>query len=601
MAGAMNKIGQLRAKMLSVGLDAYILPSGDEFMNEYVPPYAKRLEWFSSFSGSAGTAVVLEKKAAFFTDGRYILQATRQLPQGQYEVINIADIKPEVWLRANLPEGAALGINPMLYSREQIAKYQSFATVVLCDDLIDAIWYDKPQKPASIVHIHPVKYAGRDCADKVQDIITEIKEHEANSLLITSPDSICWLLNIRGRDVPNTPLVLARLFLEFDGSGVLFVDMPIFPLEKDGIDDMGECSNALLGAYLGDKIKIQPLKTLPEFLQTISGKKILLDKNSTPCKIFNLLEKKNTIIATLDPCTLPKARKNAIEAAGAKIAHVKDGVAVASFLIWLEKNYTNQDVTEISAAEKLLEFRQKDNDFVEQSFDTIAGFAENGAIVHYKASPETNKKIVDNGIFLLDSGGQYFSGTTDITRTIAIGKPTLEQKRNFTLVLKGHIAIATAVFPSGTTGHQLDILARQFLWKSGLDYDHGTGHGVGSFLGVHEGPQRISKAYSDVVLVPGMIISNEPGYYKNGEYGIRIENLVIVEEAGVFGNKTFLQFKTLTCVPIDLKLVDFKMLDEQEESWLKMYHMNVYSKLSGVVTKEVYDWLGSFIQKKGRK
>jgi len=579
MVDKTHRISLLRAEMEKCGLDAYIIPSGDEFMNEYVPPYARRLEWLTGFTGSAGMAIVIADKAAFFTDGRYTLQASSQLPEGQYQIFNTANVKPSQWLVENLPKDGVIGINPMLHSKDIISKYQQVAKVSLCKELIDLIWHDKPTKRLSVVIIHPEKYTGKSHPDKISEITIKIKHLVADKLLITAPDSICWLLNIRGNDVPNTPLVLARLVLNVAGDGNLFVD-----LEETGT----------IQKHLGDKIKIQPLNALPEYLQNISGKTILLDKNSAPCIFFNILAEKNTIIAGSDPCIMPKACKNNVEVEGSVDAHIKDGAAVASFLFWLENNYNKQPVTEISAAEKLFEFRTNNTDFVEPSFDTIAGFASNGAIVHYKATEFSNKKIKGDGIFLLDSGGQYFGGTTDITRTIAIGKPTPEQKRNFTLVLKGHIAIATAVFPEGTTGHQLDILARQFLWQNGLDYDHGTGHGVGSFLGVHEGPQRISKAYSDVALMPGMIISNEPGYYKNGEYGIRIENLVVVEEAGSFEGRKFLKFKTLTCAPIDQKLIDFSILNEKEKNWLNTYHEEVYSKLFGLVEKDVGERLKQF-------
>jgi len=576
MVNQKQRISALRTQMEKIGLDAYIVPSGDEFMNEYVPPYARRLEWLTGFTGSSGVAVVLSGKAAFFTDGRYTLQASSQLPEGQYQIFNTSEIKPIKWLRDNLSAGCVAGVNPMLHSQESISKDQQLVRLSLCEDLIDIIWHDKPEKPLSIVDIHPEKYTGKSHFEKISAIINKIEELGAENFLITAPDSICWLLNIRGDDVPNTPLVLARMLLSVRGHGVLFVD----------VQDSGN-----LQEYLGKNITIQPLSAMSEYLENISGKKIILDKNSAPCLFFNRLAAKNTIIADSDPCIMPKACKNNVEVQGTIDAHLKDGAALTSFLFWLEKNHNKQSVTEISAAEKLLEFRKRNVDFVGPSFDTIAGFASNGAIVHYKATENSNKQIVGAGIFLLDSGGQYFSGTTDVTRTIAIGTPTHEQKRNFTLVLKGHIAIATAVFPIGTTGHQLDILARQFLWKHLLDYDHGTGHGVGSFLGVHEGPQRISKAYSDVALMPGMIISNEPGYYKNGEYGIRIENLVVVEEASVSAGCKFLKFKTLTCVPIDQKLIDFTILNEQEKNWLRAYHTEIYNKLSVLLAKEVAAWL----------
>lgn len=552
-----NRLTQLRKAIQDSGLDGFAIPSNDEFMNEYVPDYDRRLEWLTGFSGSAGMAFVLKNKAVFFTDGRYMLQAAEQLPKGEYEILNTSDVKPSLWLKENLGAGKTLGINPMLYSNSGVAKYQESCRVKPCADLIDIIWEDKPSKPASVIKVHPTKYTGKTHNAKIKEITQHIKNNNADMLLVTAPDSICWLLNIRGADVPNTPLVLARLVLEASGAGLLFVD----------------CDEKKLLKHLGAKIKIRPLEELSKYLHKTAGKKILLDKNSAPYLFFDELSKNNTVIDMADPCTLPKACKNNVEVEGAIDAHVRDGVAVTSFLCWLKKNYKKKKVTEISLAEKLLEFRQKDSLFAEPSFDTIAGFASNGAIVHYRASDKSSKTISGNNILLLDSGGQYLSGTTDITRTIAIGKPTKEQKRNFTLVLKGHIAIATAVFPKGTSGHQIDVLARQYLWQNGLDYDHGTGHGVGSFLGVHEGPQRISKAPNEVALQPGMIISNEPGYYKNGEYGIRIESLVVVEEVPNKNNtKHFFLFRTLTVVPIDPDLVEFALLDISEKKWLLEYH-----------------------------
>lgn len=575
-----TRLSALRAQMEVSKLNAYIVPSGDEFMNEYVPPYARRLEWLTGFTGSAGMAIVLENKAAFFTDGRYTLQAAGQLPEGEYEILNTADTKPTQWLKNNLPKSKVLGLNPLLHSKDNILRYESVTKINLCDDLIDLIWKNKPQKPVSQIKTHKLEYTGTTHKDKITNILKVVKIHDADMLFITAPDSICWLLNIRGSDVPNTPLVLARLLLEVNGKAVLFVD----------VNNSQEKEK--LAAHFGNKIKIQPLNTLSTFLQKISSKKILLDKNSTPYLFYSELESKNTIIETNDPCILPKACKNKTEIAGSYDAHLRDGAAVSSFLYWLENNYSKQNVTELSATDELITFRRKDKNFIGPSFDTIAGFASNGAIVHYKASDASCKKISGNNLFLLDSGGQYLSGTTDVTRTIAIGKPSPEQKRNFTYVLKGHIAIATAIFPEGTSGHQLDILARQYLWQHGLDYDHGTGHGVGSFLGVHEGPHRISKAPNEVALMPGMIVSNEPGYYKNGKYGIRIENLVVVEDSGLSaGNKKFFCFKTLTCIPIDPKLIDFTLLDKKEKNWLQDYHASIYKKLLPLVDKKVKAWI----------
>lgn len=573
-----NRLKALRGLMKKSGVSAYIVPSCDEFMNEYVPEYARRLGWLTGFTGSAGTALILKDKAAFFTDGRYMLQANAQLPKGCYEIINIADCRIIDWLQDNLKNGA-LGINPLLFTANSIKPYKDIFKLELCADLIDELWQDKPEKSVSEVSVHALKYAGKKVVEKISAVTKIIKNNKADFLLLTAPESICWLLNIRGRDVPNTPLVLGRLLLDAGGKGVLFVDAE---------------ETRQLKEHLPKKIKLQKSSDLNKNIQKLTGKTILLDKSNTPYFFCNLLEKKNVVLDITDPCILPKACKNNVEIKGAVDAHIKDGVALTSFLCWLEKNYKKQKLNEISVAEKLLEFRKQNPDFIEPSFDTISGFASNGAIVHYHATAKTSKEIKGNNLLLLDSGGQYFSGTTDVTRTIAIGKPTAEQVRNFTLVLKGHIALANAVFPVGTSGAQLDALARQYLWQYGLDYDHGTGHGVGSFLSVHEGPQRISKMPNNVALQPGMIISNEPGYYKDGEYGIRIENLVVVEpvEKKLKGsNKQFLRFRTLTIAPIDFRLVDKKMLTGDERGWLVEYHEHIYNVLAKKIDNHAAEWL----------
>ncbi len=553
-----QKLDHLRKIMANHNVSGFVLPSSDEFMGEYVPAYGRRLEYLTGFTGSAGLAIILKDKAAFFTDGRYTLQASKELPKN-YEILNTADIKPTDWLKANFKKGDILAIDPNLHTKDNISKYQNVAQVKYSDNLIDVMWPDRPKKPLSQIFIYETKYAGRTYTDKLQDIYSFIKQKEADFLMVTAPESICWLLNIRGKDVPNTPFVLSRLLLDNKKHGILFVDM---------------AENKEISQYLGSRISIKRLSELPDYLKQIKNKKILLDKNTAPYFFYELLSKNNGLVDIVDPCILPKACKNKVEIKVAKNVHVKDGKAVASFIKWLKVNYKKQVITEISAAEKLLEFRRKNKGFIGPSFDTIAGFAANGAIVHYRANKESNKRIAGNNLLLLDSGGQYLGGTTDITRTIAIGKPTKEQIRNFTLVLKGHIALARAVFPEGTTGNQLDILARQYLWQNGLDYDHGTGHGVGSFLSVHEGPQRISKAYNDVPLMEGMILSNEPGYYKPGEYGIRIENLVLVEKYKghkVSGTKKFLSFRTLTIAPLDKSLIDFFMLSDEEKKWVLEY------------------------------
>lgn len=540
----MDKIATLRELFSEHNIDAYLVPSQDEYQNEYVPEHRQRLKFVSDFSGSNGIALVTTTKKILFTDGRYFLQAKLELTP-DWQILNYTD--------QNIIEqtaGLKVGFDPKLHSLRQIESWKDKIDLVpIAENLIGT----DPTPTNHKIFLHDLQYCGISAKDKISSLVEKIQTIDA--LVITAPDSISWLLNIRGDEVKYNPVVLANIIIYRTGHISLFLEQNPSTDVLDYLDSLdviacpiNDFENELKGLR---KAKIQICDTSSYWL------KLLLPETTVKP----------------DPCLLAKACKNEHEIKGAINAHIKDGRAVTNFLKWLEKNYDNQD--EISVAEKLLEFRKEEKDFISPSFATIAGFAANGAIIHYHAQADTAKKITGNGLLLLDSGGQYLDGTTDITRTIAIGTPTSEQIHNFTLVLKGFIALASAEFAKDTTGTELDALARQYLLAENKDYAHGTGHGVGSFLSVHEGPQRISKSYNKP-LVPNMIVSIEPGYYKEGEYGIRIENLVYVIESE---KKGFLKFEMLTKVPLDHKLIDLSLLTEFEKDWLNSYEQDVQSSL----------------------
>ena len=543
-----SSIDQLRTEMKKRGIKAYIIPNNDEFGNEYLPDSAKRLEYLTGFTGSAGTAVIGMNKAAFFTDGRYSIQAKNQLNAKIFEIYNIADKRPSQWITENDLEAF---YDPWLVSATEGWRYNAEP---LNGNLVDIIWPTKPPAPQGPIKPHKIEYAGEESASKRARVAATIK---ADMALITSPDSLNWLLNIRGSDIKYTPLCLAYGVLHKNGKLDLYISRKKVTFE-------------ILNTF-GKDIKVKE----PQAILELKGK-ILLDPDRTPLAIYQALQNnKAEIIEGHDPCQLPKACKNPTEIAGIKTAHAIDGKALTKFIRWLKKQ---KEADENWAAIRLEEFRKESPDYVCPSFNTISGFGANGAIVHYDHTKNpAPAKFTDGNLFLIDSGAQYEFGTTDVTRTIAIGEPSQEMKRAYTLVLKGHIALATAKFPWGTTGSQLDPLARQFLWKDGKDYDHGTGHGVGHYLSVHEGPQGISKRASKVPLLPGMIISNEPGYYKEGEFGIRIENLILVVEK----ENGFLGFETLTLAPLENTLINHGMLTDEERDWVHDYEERVEQNLMG--------------------
>jgi len=575
-----DNLTRLRKTLAEERLGGFILPVNDEFMGEYVPDAAKRLTWLTGFTGSAGMAVVLAEKAAFFTDGRYTLQAKAEVAPG-FELYNSSEVTPESWIHEHTLNGAFLGYDPMLHTLASIRRYEQATRFVTWKPVqpnpIDALWENRPAAPATPVRIQPERYAGERSVEKRRRIGRMVEAKGCEAVILTAPDSICWLLNIRGNDVPFTPFVLCYAILLKDGTmGVYLDEARVSPEVK---------------AHLGD-VRIHPLKMLAENLKRTGGSFILYDPATSPAWFYQrMFEVAARVVEASDPCLLPKACKNEAELAGMKAAHLRDGLAVTKFLCWLDGALAGkQKLSEMDVAARLEAFRKESPLYLEPSFTTISGSGPNGAIVHYRVTEATNRPLDSNSLLLLDSGGQYADGTTDITRTVALGKPCAEMKERFTLVLKGHIALAGAVFPKGTSGAQLDALARRYLWQAGLDYDHGTGHGVGSYLSVHEGPQGISKRANGVALAPGMILSNEPGYYKAGEYGIRIENLVVVKEVEAGGVKC-LGFETITLAPIDLRVVNSALLNKQEKEWLVAYNKRVYDAHAEQLSKAERKWL----------
>ena len=578
----------LRKILKKQSLSGFMQPVHDEFMSEYPPASNRRVEWLTGFSGSAGTVVVLQESAALFTDGRYTLQADIEVDNVVYERHNSGAVSPEAWIATHAKKGDRIGYDPKIYAHAMVKRMQKALDaqgilLIAAPNLIDHIWLNRPAAPSSPVFIHDSAYNGEESQSKRQRIATMLKELGANAGLVTAPDAVCWLLNIRGRDVEHTPLVLATALIDDQARVQLFLSST-------------RCE-AKVRAYLGDSVELCEPSTLEQRLTQLgkSGKRVQYDPATTPVWFTHCLSKAGAqLVEAPDPCLLPKAIKNAVEMEGMCNAHIRDGLAVAKLLCWLDGEIHLREVTELDVSDKLLVFRTAHPMFIEPSFNTIAGSGPHGAIVHYRATSQSNRVLQKGELLLLDSGGQYLDGTTDITRTVAIGEPTREHKDRFTRVLKGHIALATALFPQGTTGSQLDVLARQYLWQSGLDYDHGTGHGVGCFLGVHEGPQRISKRGGDVPLQAGMILSNEPGYYKTGAYGIRIENLVAVtRQAHGQGGKDWLGFETVTCAPLDPKLVDVTLLTSTEKDWFNAYQSWVMSSLADGMNAHERQWLAS--------
>jgi Xaa-Pro aminopeptidase len=568
-----GRVSRLRALMVRLKLDAVLVPHADEFMNEYLPPSNQRLAWLTGFTGSAGLAIVARKTAALFVDGRYILQAPQQVDIAMFEILQIPAAKASDWIARHLKPGNSLGYDPRLLTPamlDDLAKALDANRIKLKPlprNPIDQVWgRERPAPPHGAIAPHPLKYAGKAADQKIKEIQAELKKAGQDAAVLTSPDSICWLFNIRGSDVAHNPIVLATAIVPAAGKPELFVDRAKIGAEAK--------------SHLAPLAKVSEPKALEDRLAALGKAKRNVRLGPSAAVWFEKKLKSARVIRATDPCTLPKARKNKVEIEGARIAHRRDGAALARFLAWLDREAARGDLDEISVAHKLEACRSETQALKEISFDTISGAGPNGAIVHYRVTTATNRKLKPGELYLVDSGAQYLEGTTDVTRTVAIGVPFPEMRERFTLVLKGHIAIATAKFPKGTRGIELDPFARRPLWEAGLDFDHGTGHGVGSYLSVHEGPQSISKG-GMVALEPGMIVSNEPGYYKTGAYGIRIENLLLVSELASVpgGERELMSFETLTLVPIDRRLVQPELMTAAELDWLDAYHARVRDEI----------------------
>ncbi|MBI4275707.1 MAG: aminopeptidase P family protein [Rhizobiales bacterium] len=588
-AASAPRMAALRAELARRGLSGFILPRADCHQNENVPPCEERLAWLTGFTGSAGCAIVLADRAVLFVDGRYTLQAHEQADLSVFVIAHLVETPPDKWIEDNLPAGAKLGFDPWLHTAEGAEKFAracttAGASLVPADpNPVDAIWSDRPPPPHGAITLHDIRFAGEEAAAKLARVREEIVKLRADALVVSDPHSLAWLFNIRGADVTHTPLPIGYAIVGKQ-------DRPALYLE---------------GRKLGNAVRdvlerltdIRPPDNFPRDLAAFgAAKRTLCFDQATAADALSRIvtEAGGKVVRGNDPITAMKAIKNATEIAGAHAAQLRDGAAVTRFLAWFDREAPNGKITEIDAVAALESFRRDTGLLKDVSFPTISGAGPNGAIVHYRVTIKTNRKIQLNELFLIDSGGQYEDGTTDITRTVVVGKPTADMRAQFTLVLKGHIAIAQAVFPDGVTGAQLDTLARQFLWQHGLDFDHGTGHGVGSYLSVHEGPARISKLGTSP-LKRGMILSNEPGFYKAGAYGIRIENLVLVVEAANIpgAEKPLNTLETLTLAPIDRRLIETALMTGPEIAWLDAYHARVRTALAPLVDEGTRAWLVS--------
>ena len=577
----------IRRAMAAQGLDGFVIPHEDEHQNEYLPAANDRLAWATGFTGSAGAAVVFKDKAALFIDGRYTLQARDQVDPGLFEIRDLVEGGVPAYLAAEAKAGWTIGYDPKLHSPDALEKLKAAAAKagaalapVAANPLDEAWGAARPGQPQAPVVPHPVEFSGEDAAAKRERVGKSLADQGADAALITAPASNAWLFNIRGGDVIRSPLPLSQAILNADGSARLFLDPAKVTPE--------------LPAWLGNGVSLEPPSALPAALADLSGRRVLVDPAQSSAWFFEALERAGAqVIRGADPTALPRACKNAVEIEGARRAHIRDGGALARFLRWVATDATRDLPDELEVVSRLEAFREATGALKDLSFDTIAGAGANGAIVHYRPTRRLARRLEPGSLLLVDSGAQYLDGTTDVTRTVAIGQPSQEMRERFTLVLKGHLALARVRFPAGTTGSALDALARTPLWAAGLDFDHGTGHGVGSYLGVHEGPQRISKLPNTVALRPGMIVSNEPGYYKEGAYGIRIENLQFVSEPAPIegGERPMLGFEALTLAPIDRNLIVREMLSAEERAQMDAYHARVLAVIGPTVEPDVRAWL----------
>jgi Xaa-Pro aminopeptidase len=580
---AAARVAELRDALEKAGVAGFIVPRADEHQNEYVPPCAERLLWLTGFSGSAGTAIVLKDKAALFVDGRYVEQARAQTDRSVFELRNVADDPPGEWISRNVRPGDKLGYDPHFHTPDAVSRFSAACKsagaelFALAANPIDAIWRDRPQPPLGQVTLHRGRHAGEGSVAKIARARAALKS--SDGLVVSDPHNLAWLFNIRGADIAHTPLPLGFAYVPLNGRPVIFLDSrKLAPAVRDA---------------LGQQVELMEPDALAAFVERLGGRglRISFDAATSPAWLTQTFERAGgKADVGADPITLMKAAKNKAELAGARAAQERDGAAVTRFLAWFDTESPQGRLTEIDAVRALETFRRTTGVLRDVSFPTIAGAGPNSALPHYRVSESSNRRI-ERGIFLIDSGAQYEDGTTDVTRTIAVGRPTNMMRDRFTRVLKGHIAIARAVFPKGTTGAQIDVLARLALWRAGFDFDHGVGHGVGSYLSVHEGPHRIAKT-GTTALVPGMILSNEPGYYAPGAFGIRIENLVVVEPRTIAGaEREMLGFETLTLAPIDLRLIERKLMDADEVKWFDSYHARVRKILAPLVDTTTRRWL----------
>ncbi len=577
---------RVRAKMAEQGLDGLLVPHEDEHQNEYLPAANDRLAWISGFTGSAGAGVVMTDKAAVFADGRYTVQVRAQVDAGQFEILDLVEGGVPAYLE-RAPKGAVIGYDPRLHSPDALATLRRAAARAGAElkpvqaNPVDLAWADeRPAQPMAPVVPHEDRYAGETSASKRARIGQAVAKAGADATVLTAPASIAWLFNIRGGDVIRTPLPLGQAVVGKDGTAKLFLDPR-------------KITNELPG-WLGDQVTLEAPEALEGALDALSGRKVLIDPGQSSAWYFDRLEAAGaTVVRGMDPCTLPRATKNPVEIEGSRQAHIRDGAALTRFLHWVDTVAQETLPSEREVAEALERFREETGALKDLSFDTIAGAGPNGALPHYKPVTRTLRRMEKGSLLLVDGGGQYLDGTTDVTRTMAVGEPSADQRRMFTLVLKGHIAMAVVRFPAGTTGHQLDALARYPLWMQGFDYDHGTGHGVGSYLGVHEGPQRIAKAVNAQPLLTGMILSNEPGYYREGHWGIRIETLQVVTPAEPIpgGERPMHGFEQLTFAPLDRKLIDVDLLTADERAYVDAYHAETWAKVGPLLDGEAKAWL----------
>ncbi|WP_194439730.1 aminopeptidase P family protein [Vibrio fluminensis] len=581
-----QRLNAIREWLVQHNLDALLVPHEDEYLGEYVPAHNERLHWLTGFTGSAGVAVITREKAAIFVDGRYTVQVTKQVPAELFEYRHLINEPALDWVTEQVAVGGKVAIDPRMHNgawlegaQAKLAKNHQLE--ILNSNPIDELWSDRPAPVLSDVRLMPTESVGQSSQEKRHEIAALVAKQGADSAVITALDSICWLLNIRGLDVSRLPVLLSHAILHANGNVEFFLDPTRIPAE--------------FATHVGAGVSVYHPEQLQAQLEALNGSKVLVDPATSNAWVKLVLQNSGAqVISAADPCLMPKAAKNATEIAGMKACHIRDGVAMVQFLSWLDSEVAQGKLhNEAVLADKLESIRRQDPTLMDLSFDTISAAGSNAAMCHYnhENQPEPGQLTMDS-LYLVDSGGQYLDGTTDITRTIAIGQPSAEMIKQFTLALKGHIGVARARFPQGTRGYQIDTLARQHLWAEGFDYDHGTGHGVGHFLSVHEGPASISKRQIDVPLVEGMVLSNEPGYYRAEQFGIRIENLELVVELPTQGDFSVLTFESLTRCPIDLRNIDVNLLTRPELAWLNDYHEKVWQDLNQLINDEpAKQWL----------